>query len=142
VPRLVGINHVALEVDDVEEALEWYGHIFDFELRGRAPGMAFIDIGDQFIALSEGRTQPPDGHRHFGLVVDDTDAARAALEAAGVEISPGRRLNVRDPWGNFVQVVGYRDVQFTKTPEILRAMKLDLGKSERALEELQAKGLA
>jgi catechol 2,3-dioxygenase-like lactoylglutathione lyase family enzyme len=142
VPRLVGINHVALEVDDVEEALEWYGRIFDFELRGRAPGMAFIDIGDQFIALSEGRTQPPDGHRHFGLVVDDTDAARAALEAAGVEISPGRRLNVRDPWGNFVQVVGYRDVQFTKTPEILRAMKLDLGKSERALEELQAKGLA
>jgi lactoylglutathione lyase len=142
VPRLVGINHVALEVGDVEEALEWYGRIFDFELRGRAPGMAFIDIGDQFIALSEGRTQPPDSHRHFGLVVDDTDATRAALEAAGVEISPGRGLNLRDPWGNFVQVVGYKDVQFTKTPEILRAMKLDPGKSERALEELRAKGLA
>jgi catechol 2,3-dioxygenase-like lactoylglutathione lyase family enzyme len=142
VPRLVGINHVALEVGDVEEALEWYGRIFDFELRGRAPGMAFIDIGDQFIALSEGRTQPPDSHRHFGLVVDDTNATRAALEAAGVEISPGRGLNLRDPWGNFVQVVGYGDVQFTKTPEILRAMKLDLGKSERALEELRAKGLA
>jgi lactoylglutathione lyase len=142
VPRLVGINHVALEVGDVEEALEWYGRIFDFELRGRAPGMAFIDIGDQFIALSEGRTQPPDSHRHFGLVVDDTDATRAALEAAGVEISRGRGLNLRDPWGNFVQVVGYKDVQFTKTPEILRAMKLDPGKSERALEELRAKGLA
>jgi len=142
VPRLVGINHVALEVGDVEEALEWYGRIFDFELRGRAPGMAFIDMGDQFIALSEGRTQPPDSHRHFGLVVDDTDATRAALEAAGVEISPGRGLNLRDPWGNFVQVVGYKDVQFTKTPEILRAMKLDPGKSERALEELRAKGLA
>ena len=141
-PRLVGINHVALEVGDVEEALEWYGRIFNFELRGRAPGMAFIDIGDQFIALSEGRTQLPDSHRHFGLVVDDTDATRAALEAAGVEISPGRGLNLRDPWGNFVQVVGYKDVQFTKTPEILRAMKLDPGKSERALEELRAKGLA
>ena len=141
-PRLVGINHVALEVGDVEEALEWYGRIFDFELRGRAPGMAFVDIGDQFIALSEGRTQAPDSHRHFGLVVDDTDGTRAALEAAGVEISPGRGLNFLDPWGNYVQVVDYADVQFTKTPEILRAMKLDLGKSERALEELRAKGLA
>jgi lactoylglutathione lyase len=142
VPRLVGINHVALEVGSVDEALEWYGRIFDLELRGRLPGMAFVDMGDQFIALSEGRTQAPDSHRHFGLVVDDKDATRAALEAAGVEISPGRGLNFRDPWGNYVQVVGYEDVQFTKTPEILRAMKLDLGKSERALEELRAKGLA
>jgi catechol 2,3-dioxygenase-like lactoylglutathione lyase family enzyme len=142
VPRLVGINHVALEVGSVDEALEWYGRIFDLELRGRLPGMAFVDLGDQFIALSEGRTQAPDSHRHFGLVVDDKDATRAALEAAGVEISPGRGLNFRDPWGNYVQVVGYEDVQFTKTPEILRAMKLDLGKSERALEELRAKGLA
>ena len=139
--KLVGINHIALEVGDVDEALEWYGRVFDFELRGRAPGMAFIDMGDQFIALSQGRTQPPDAHRHFGLVVDDKEAARAGLEASGADILPGRGLNFRDPWGNFVQVVGYEDIQFTKTPEILHGMNLELGKSERALEELRAKGL-
>ena len=139
--KLVGINHIALEVGDVDEALEWYGRVFDFELRGRAPGMAFIDMGDQFIALSQGRTQPPDAHRHFGLVVDDKEAARAGLEASGADILPGRGLNFRDPWGNFVQVVGYEDIQFTKTPEILHGMNLELGKSERALEELRARGL-
>ena len=141
-PRLVGINHVALEVGDVEEALEWYGSIFDLELRGRAPGMAFIDMGDQFIALSGGRTQPPDSHRHFGLVVDDKEATRAALEAAGADLLPGRGVNFRDPWGNFVQVVAYEEIQFTKAPEILRAMNLEPGKSEQALQELRAKGLA
>jgi lactoylglutathione lyase len=140
--RLVGINHVALEVGDLQEALEWYSRIFDFELRGREPGMAFVDIGDQFIAISEGRTQAPDSQRHFGLVVDDKAAAREALEAAGADILPGRGLNFRDPWGNFVQVVGYEDIQFTKAPEILRGMKLELGKSEQALGELRAKGLA
>jgi catechol 2,3-dioxygenase-like lactoylglutathione lyase family enzyme len=142
VPRLVGINHVALEVGNVEEALDWYGRIFDLELRGRAPGMAFVDMGDQFIAISEGRTQPPDTHRHFGLVVDDKDATRVALEAAGAQISPGRGLDFRDPWGNHVQVVAYEDVQFTKAPEILRGMNLELAKSEQALEELREKGLA
>jgi lactoylglutathione lyase len=140
-PKLVGINHVALEVGDVDEALEWYGRIFDFELRGRLPAMAFIDMGDQFIALSEGRSREPDAHRHFGLVVDDKEAARARLEAAGVDVRPGRGLNFRDPWGNFVQVVGYEDVQFTKAPEILRGMGLELPKSERALAELREKGL-
>jgi lactoylglutathione lyase len=141
VPRLVGINHVALEVGDVEEALAWYGRIFDLELRGRAPGMAFVDMGDQFIAFSQGRTQPPDSHRHFGLVVDDKAAARTALEAAGAEIFPGRGLNFRDPWGNFVQIVAYEDIQFTKAPEILRGMNLELAKSESSIEELREKGL-
>jgi lactoylglutathione lyase len=141
VPRLVGINHIALEVGDVEEALAWYGRIFDLELRGRAPRMAFVDMGDQFIAFSEGRTQPPDSHRHFGLVVDDKAAARAALEAAGAEILPGRGLDFRDPWGNHVQVVAYEDIQFTKTPEVMRGMALELQKSERALAELREKGL-
>jgi catechol 2,3-dioxygenase-like lactoylglutathione lyase family enzyme len=140
-PRLVGINHVALEVGDVEEALEWYGRIFDLELRGRAPGMAFVDMGDQFIAFSGGRTQPPDSHRHFGLVVDDKAATRAALEAAGAELLPGRGLDFRDPWGNRVQVVAYEDIQFTKAPEILGGMGLELPKSDRALAELRAKGL-
>ena len=141
-PRLVGINHVALEVGDVEEALEWYGRIFDFELRGREPGMAFVDMGDQFIAFSRGRTQPPDSHRHFGLVVDDKEAARAALEAAAADILPGRGLNFRDPWGNLVQVVAYEDIQFTKTPEVMRGMRLELPKSDHARAELRAKGLA
>jgi lactoylglutathione lyase len=141
-PRLVGINHVALEVGSIEEALEFYGRIFDLQLRGRGGRMAFIDIGDQFIALAEGRTQPPDRHRHFGLVVDDKEATRRALEDAGVEIQPGRGLDFLDPWGNQVQVVDYRDVQFTKTPEILRGMGLaELPKTEQALAELRVKGL-
>jgi catechol 2,3-dioxygenase-like lactoylglutathione lyase family enzyme len=142
-PRLVGINHVALEVGDLEEALAFYGSIFDLHLRGREPGMAFVDMGDQFIALSAGRSAPPDGARHFGLVVDDKEAVRAALERAGVRIEPGRRLDFRDPWGNHVQVVDYRDVQFTKTPEVLDGMGLDgLDKRPQALRELRDKGLA
>jgi catechol 2,3-dioxygenase-like lactoylglutathione lyase family enzyme len=141
-PRLVGINHVALEVGDLEEALGWYGRIFEFAPPEREPGMAFIDIGDQFIALSEGRRQPRDEARHFGLVVDDKAATRAALEAAGAQILPGRRLDFIDPWGNHVQVVDYREIQFTKAPEILSGMKLDLAKSDRAVEELRSKGLS
>ena len=140
--RLVGINHVALEVGDLEQALDYYGAIFEVELRGRVPGMAFLDIGDQFLALSEGRRQAADDDRHFGLVVDDLDAARAALEAAGAEILPGRGLDFRDPWGNRFQLVEYSRIQFTKAPPILEGMGLgDLGKSERALEELREKGL-
>jgi catechol 2,3-dioxygenase-like lactoylglutathione lyase family enzyme len=140
-PRLVGINHIALEVGDLEEALEFYGGIFEFELRGRMAGMAFIDMGDQFIALSEGRTQPPDRARHFGLVVDDKEAVRAALEDAGAEILAGRGLDFRDPWGNHVQVVEYGDIQFTKAPEVLGGMGLELVKTADALRELRGKGL-
>jgi lactoylglutathione lyase len=143
VPRLVGINHVALEVGSVDEALEFYGRIFELELRGRAGRMAFIDLGDQFIALAEGRTQPADRARHFGLVVDDKEATRQALIDAGVELQPGRGLDFLDPWGNQVQVVDYREIQFTKAPEILRGMGLDnLDKSEQALAELREKGLS
>ena len=141
--RLLGINHVALEVDDVEQALAWYKRAFDFELRGRAGGrMAFIDMGDQFIALVTGRTQPPDQARHFGLVVDDKEQARAALREAGVEVQGSGPLDFVDPWGNHVQVVDYREVQFTKTAEVLRGMGSGpLEKSERALAELRDKGL-
>jgi lactoylglutathione lyase len=142
-PKLVGINHVALEVGDLEAALDFYGRIFDLELRGRVPGMAFVDMGDQFVALAEGRTQGPDRHRHFGLVVDDKAATRRALEEAGVELLPGRGLDFLDPWGNAVQVVEYSEIQFTKAPEVLHGMGLDgLVKSERAREELRRKGLA
>ena len=138
--NLVGINHVALEVGSIDDALEFYGRIFDLTLRGRGGRMAFIDIGDQFIALSQGRTQAPDGHRHFGLVVDDKQAALQAARDAGAELN-GNTFS--DPWGNNVQIVAYADVQFTKTPEILNGMGVgDLEKSERALEELRSKGLA
>jgi len=141
-PRLVGLNHVALEVGDVEEALEFYGRIFDFELRGRGGRMAFVDMGDQFLALAQGRTQPPDAHRHFGLVVDDKEAARQALQEAGVDVPRSGRLDFRDPWGNHVEVVDYREIQFTKAEDVLRGMGLDgLEKNEAALAELRAKGL-
>ena len=140
--RLIGINHVALEVDDVDEALAWYGRIFEFELRGRVgTSMAFVDMGDQFIALSTGRSQPPDQARHFGLVVDDKEGARAALQEAGVDVAPTGSLDFLDPWGNHVQVIGYRDIQFTKAPPVLRAMGIEeLPKTEAAREELRDKG--
>jgi catechol 2,3-dioxygenase-like lactoylglutathione lyase family enzyme len=140
--RLIGINHVALEVGDIDQALAFYGSVFDFELRGRSKTMAFIDMGDQFIALATGRSQPKDSDRHFGLVVDDRASLRSALEQAGAEILPGRGLDFLDPWGNHIQVVEYRDIQYTKAPEILDAMALgDLGKSEQALKELADKGV-
>ena len=145
VPRakLVGLNHVALEVGDVEEALEFYGRLFEIELRGRVPGMAFVDAGDQFIALSEGRTQTSDEHRHIGMVVDDRRAVRRALKEMDVEVLPGRGLDFLDPWGNRWQVVEYSEIQFTKAPHILRGMGLGhLKKTENALEELRRKGLA
>ena len=141
-PRLVGINHVALEVDDIDETLEFYGRIFDIELRGRSSRMAFIDIGDQFIALMKGRSGSPDTVRHFGLVVDDKEAARRALEAAGVEVTSGSFLDFRDPSGNLVQIVQYDEIQFTKSDRILAGMGLELEKSEEALAELREKGLA
>ena len=141
--RLVGINHIALEVGDIDEALAWYRRVFEFELRGRHGNrMAFIDMGDQFIALTSGRTQPPDGSRHFGLVVDDKQAVRDRLREQDVSVQAGGSLDFRDPWGNHIQVVDYRDIQFTKAPAILRGMKLEaLGKSAQATAELRAKGL-
>ena len=135
----MGINHVAIEVGDVEAALEFYGRIFEVKLRGRAGRMAFVDMGDQFLAIGEGRTQPPDRHRHFGLVVDDKDAALTAARDAGAQVSGNSFL---DPWGNHVQVVQYDEVQFTKAPFVLRGMGLgQLGKTEQALAELRAKNL-
>ncbi|MEM7023658.1 MAG: VOC family protein [Pseudomonadota bacterium] len=140
--RLVGINHIALEVGSIDDALAFYGSLFDFTLRGRSETMAFIDMGDQFIALATGRTQPKDEERHFGLVVDDRSALRQALEEAGAEIIPTRGLDFVDPWGNHIQVVEYRDIQFTKTEGVLDAMGLgEIGKTEKALEELAKKGI-
>ena len=141
--RVVGFNHVALEVGDIEEALAFYGQLFEFKLRGKSDSMAFIDLGDQFIALQKGRKQPPDDGRHFGLVVDDKEATRRALKAAGVKILPGRFLDFRDPWGNRVEIVGYDNIQFTKAPNVLRGMGLaHLAKNRNAKKELAAKGMA
>ncbi len=141
--RAVGFNHVALEVGDIDEALAFYGRFVDFELRGKSENMAFIDLGDQFLALQKGRRQPPDDGRHFGLVVSDKEAVRRALEEAGIEILPGRFLDFRDPWGNRVEIVGYDNIQFTKASHVLRGMGLDdLQKSDTAIQELTEKGMA
>ena len=144
VARLLGINHVALEVDDVDAALNWYGRFFGFELRGRAGArMAFVDLGDQFVALSAGRSQEADEGRHVGFVVDDKEAVRAALLEGGVSVRRRGRLDFLDPWGNHVEVVDYRDIQFTKAPEVLDAMDVgELSKSEAAREELRRKGIS
>ena len=135
-PRLIGINHVALPVTDVDRALAFWGRLFDIRLDERQPGAAFLDLGDQFIALTE------TDERHFGLVVDDKETTRRALAAADVETPPGRFLDFRDPFGNLIQVVQYDQIQFSKTPAVLRGMDVDAGKSESALAELRAKGLA
>ena len=135
-PRVIGLNHIALEVGDIEEALAFYGRLFTFELRGKSESMAFIDLGDQFIALQKGRTQPADDGRHFGLVVDDKEATRNALKAAGITPLDGPFLDFRAPWGN-------RVIQFTKAPHILRGMSLThLTKNENAKKELAEKGVA
>jgi lactoylglutathione lyase len=139
--RMVGINHIALAVGDVDEAVDFYGRIFELELRGRSGRMAFLDMGDQFLALAEGDDPVADRHRHFGLVVDDREAVRRALKEAGIEEESSRGLRFRDPWGNLVEVVQYSEVQFTKAPEVLGGMDLQLGKSESARQELREKGL-
>jgi lactoylglutathione lyase len=141
--RAVGINHVALEVGDIEEALAFYGRLFDFELRGKSETSAFIDLGDQFLALQKGRTQPADDGRHFGFVVDDKEAVRKALADAGIEPLPGPFLDFLDPWGNRIEIVGYDNIQFTKASNVLRGMGLaHLSKNENAIKELTAKGMA
>jgi catechol 2,3-dioxygenase-like lactoylglutathione lyase family enzyme len=143
--RLIGVNHVALEVPDLEAALALYGRLFDFELRGRVPGAAFIDMGDQFIALMQGRRQGADDERHFGLVVDDVGAVRDAVEREGLEvIHPGARgLDFRDPWGNHFQIVAYEAVQFERSPGVKRKLGIgDLAKSAAAVREIDERGLA
>ncbi len=141
--RAVGFNHVALEVGYIDEALAFYGRLFDFELRGKSQTAAFIDLGDQFLALQKGRTQPADDGRHLGLVVDDKEAVRRALAEAGVEPLPGRFLDFLDPWGNRIEILGYANIQFTKAPHVLRGMGLaHLSKTEQAVKELADKGMA
>ncbi len=138
--KMIGMNHVAFEVGDIGEALDFYGQIFDFTLRGRGESMAFIDMGDQFLALSTGRSQAPDADRHLGLVVDDKDAARRRLDELGIELLPGNGVDFLDPWGNRVQLVDYRNIQFTKMPGVLQALGLDaVEKNDKAKQEIADK---
>ena len=141
-PRLVGINHVAIEVGDIDAALEWYGRLFAFTLRGKGEHNAFIDMGDQFINLTQVRTEHRDSPRHFGLVVDDRSAVRDLVKAAGGELLDGPFLDFLDPWGNRVEVVAYSDIQFTKAPHVMRGMGLVLDKTDKARRELAEKGMA
>jgi len=138
----LGVNHVVLEVDDLDQALAFYGALFEFTLRGRSDHNAFIDLGDQFIQLTLGKTQVPDTKRHFGLVVDDREAVRKAMARHGIK-SINDRLNILDPWGNRIEIVPYDDCQFTKASQILSGMGVaPIAKTSAAMEELKKKGMA
>lgn len=141
--RAIGINHVALEVGDIDQALEFYGELFDFELRSRSEQMAFIDLGDQFLNFSKGRRQAVDDERHFGFVVDNRQLVLDKLEIMGVELLPGPFKDFLDPWGNRIEIIDYQGIQFTKAPHVLKGMGLgDLQKTQEALDELAEKGMA
>jgi catechol 2,3-dioxygenase-like lactoylglutathione lyase family enzyme len=140
-PRLVGINHIAIEVGDIDQALDFYGKIFDFKLRARRGGNAFIELGDQFINMMQVTEPHEDRRRHFGLVVDDRSSVGERVVAAGGTLVPGPFLDFLDPWGNRVEVVEYANIQFTKAPHVLRAMGFDLDKNESARRELAEKGM-
>ena len=141
--RAVGINHVALEVGDIDEALAFYGSFLDFEVSRRSESAAFIYFGDQFINFSRGRRQGPDDNRHFGIAVDDKELVRRTLEEMGVEILDGRFLDFLDPWGNRVEITTYTSIQFSKADHVLRGMGLEhLRKTDQAVEELRSKGMA
>ncbi|MCZ6487441.1 MAG: VOC family protein [Gammaproteobacteria bacterium] len=141
--RAIGVNHVALEVGDIDEALEFYGGFLEFELRSRSDNAVFIDLGDQFINFSRGRRQAPDDDRHFGLVVDDRQLVADALETMGVKLLPGPFMDFLDPWGNRIEIIDYTGIQFTKAPYVLKGMGLEgLGKTGEAIAELTEKGMA
>lgn len=140
--RAVGFNHLALEVGNLDEALEFYGRIFEVKLRGRHGKMAFIDLGDQFLAIAETDDNSRDGERHFGLVVDDQKKALAAAKAAGAEFLQEGGNSFYDPYGNMFQIVQYSEIQFMKTKSVLESMELgDLKKSDDAINELRQKGI-
>jgi catechol-2,3-dioxygenase len=141
--RAIGFNHVAFEVGDIDDALDFYGKLLEFKITSRNDSMAFIDLGDQFIALQKAPRETAEDGRHFGLVVDDKEAVREALDRLGIKPLPGPFLDFRDPWGNLIEIVGYENIQFTKAPNVLRGMGLEnLSKNEKAVGELTAKGMA
>ena len=139
----VGINHVALEVGDIEEALDFYGGFLELGIVSRSEKAAFVYFGDQFINFIAGRTQGPDRRRHFGIAVDDKPLVRERLAEMDVELIGGRFLAFLDPWGNRVEITTYENIQFTKADHVLRGMGLGhLKKTEAALRELMDKGMA
>ena len=141
--KAVGINHVALEVGDINEALAFYGNFIDFEIESRSETAAFIYFGDQFINFALGRNQGPDESRHFGIAVDDKDLVRDTLEKMGVELLDSRFLDFLDPWGNRVEITTYVNIQYTKADHVLKGMGLDhLSKTEDAVAELRKKNMA
>ena len=156
-PRLIGINHVAIEVDDIDEGLAWYGQIFDFTLRGKSERNAFIDMGDQFINmtlpqvpragderrnLERRRADRRTERRHIGFVVDDRSRIVELAKAAGATMVEGPFLDFLDPWGNRLEIIEYSNIQFTKAPNVLRGMGLALDKNQNARKELAEKGMA
>jgi len=142
-PRLIGINHVAIEVGNIDEALDWYGKIFEFTLRGRNERMAFIDMGDQFINLTlvPDYAVPGEEKRHIGFVVDDRSRIIELAKAAGARFVEGPFLDFLDPWGNRLELVEYSNIQYTKAPNVMRGMGLDLDKNDKAKKELADKGM-
>ena len=141
--RAVGINHIALEVGDIDAALEFYGAFLDFDVARRSDTAAFVYFGDQFINFAKGRRQGPDDRRHFGVAVDDKELARERLEELGVTFLDGRFMDFLDPWGNRVEITTYTKIQYTKADHVLRGMGLGhLRKADEALTELRAKGMA
>jgi lactoylglutathione lyase len=143
-PRLVGINHVAIEVGEIDAALEWYGRLFAFTLRGKGERNAFIDMGDQFInmTLRHSDADRPTEARHIGLVVDDRSRILDLATEAGARMVEGPFLDFLDPWGNRLEIIEYSNIQFTKAPQVLRGMGLALEKNEKAKGELADKGMA
>ena len=157
-PRLVGINHVAIEVGSIDEALEWYGRIFEFTLRGKGERNAFIDLGDQFINMTLIHAPRQDGaerrsaegrgverraeRRRIGFVVDDRSSVKARAEAAGARMVEGPFLDFLDPWGNRIEVIEYSNIQFTKAANVQRGMGIALDKNANARKELAEKGMA
>lgn len=143
-PRLVGINHVAIEVGNIDEALAWYARIFDFTLRGKSERNAFIDMGDQFVNM----TLVPDyavagvEKRHIGFVVDDRSSVIELAKAAGARFVEGPFLDFLDPWGNRLEIIEYSNIQFTKAQNVMRGMGLALTKNAKATQELADKGMA
>jgi len=142
-PKLIGINHVAIEVGDIEEALDWYGRLFAFTLRGKSERNAFIDMGDQFInmTLAPGPQKPDAERRHIGLVVDDRSRILDLAKAVGARMVEGPFLDFLDPWGNRLEIIEYANIQFTKAPHVLKGMGLTLTKNEKAKRELADKGM-
>ncbi len=138
----IGINHIALEVGNIAEALAFYGSFLNFTITSQTEDAAFIYFGDQFINFAKGRTQASDEKRHFGIAVDDKELVRNTLTQMDVTLLGGQFLDFLDPWGNRIEITTYTNIMFSKTTAILRGMDMDhLQKTDQALGQLNKHGL-